>query len=74
MLPCSRALLPQLRAVRGAFVLARRGLSRTDRDVHLRPGAWYRRRLQRSFRYIGVGVWLRRDVAATLWDMEQSWG
>ncbi len=28
--------------------------SRTDRAVHLRPGAWYRRRLQRSFRYVGV--------------------
>ncbi len=48
--------------------------SRTDRDVHLRPGAWYRRRLQRSFRYIGVGVWLRKDVAATLWEMEQPGG
>jgi trans-aconitate methyltransferase len=45
--------------------------SRTDRDVHLRSGAWYRRRLQKSFRYIGCGVWLRRDVTATLWDMEQ---
>ncbi|MGO9947094.1 MAG: class I SAM-dependent methyltransferase [Steroidobacteraceae bacterium] len=47
--------------------------SRTDRDVHLRSGAWYRRRLLRSFRYMGVGVWLRRNVAATLWDMEQPW-
>jgi SAM-dependent methyltransferase len=45
--------------------------SRTDRDVHLRPGAWYRRRLQKSFRYLGFGVWLRKDVTATLWDMEQ---
>ncbi len=47
--------------------------SRTDRDVHLRSGEWYRRRLLRSFRYMGVGVWLRRNVAATLWDMEQPW-
>lgn len=45
--------------------------SRTDRDVHLRSGAWYRRRLRKSFRYVGVGVWLRTDVTATLWDMEQ---
>jgi hypothetical protein len=45
--------------------------SRTDRDVHLRSGAWYRRHLRKSFRYIGVGVWLRRDVAAILWDLEQ---
>jgi len=45
--------------------------SRTDRAVHLRSAAWYRRRLKKSFRYIGVGVWLRNDVAATLWAMEQ---
>jgi len=46
--------------------------SRTDRSVHLRSAAWYRRCLRKSFRYIGFGVWLRNDVAATLWDMEQS--
>jgi SAM-dependent methyltransferase len=45
--------------------------SRTDRAVHLRAGAWYRRRLQRSFRYIGFGIWLRKNVTAILWDMEQ---
>jgi 2-polyprenyl-3-methyl-5-hydroxy-6-metoxy-1,4-benzoquinol methylase len=45
--------------------------SRTDRAVHLRTAAWYRRRLQRSFRYIGLGVWLRKDVSAILWDMER---
>jgi SAM-dependent methyltransferase len=46
--------------------------TRTDRAVHLRPGAWYRRRLQRSFRYVGLGVWLRKDVTAILWEMEKS--
>jgi SAM-dependent methyltransferase len=45
--------------------------SRTDHDVYLRPGAWYRRRLKKSFRYLGFGVWLRKEVAATLWDMEK---
>ncbi len=45
--------------------------SRTDRAVHLRSGAWYRRRLKKSFRYLGFGVWLRKDAAAALWDMEQ---
>jgi predicted TPR repeat methyltransferase len=45
--------------------------SLTDRDVHLRSGAWYRRRLGRAFRYLGFGVWLRKDVAAILWDMER---
>ena len=43
---------------------------RTDRSVHLRPGAWYRRRLQRHFNYIGFGIWLGKDVAAMLWDLE----
>jgi SAM-dependent methyltransferase len=45
--------------------------NRTDRDVHLRSGAWYRRRLQRQFRYLGFGVWLRKDVTAILWEMER---
>lgn len=46
--------------------------TRTDRAVHLRPGDWYRRRLQRKFRYLGFGVWLRKDVTAILWDLERS--
>lgn len=45
--------------------------SLTDRDVHLRPGDWYRRRLQRHFRFLGFGVWLRKDVTAILWDLEK---
>jgi SAM-dependent methyltransferase len=45
--------------------------SLTDRDVHLRQGQWYRRRLQRSFRYLGFGVWLRKNVTAILWDLEK---
>jgi hypothetical protein len=46
--------------------------SRTDRAVHLRAGAWYRRRLQKSFRYIGFGIWVRKDVTAILWEMERA--
>jgi hypothetical protein len=46
--------------------------SRTDRAVHLRSGAWYRRRLGKAFRYVGFGVWLRKDVAAIVWDMERA--
>jgi 2-polyprenyl-3-methyl-5-hydroxy-6-metoxy-1,4-benzoquinol methylase len=45
--------------------------TRTDRDVHLRPGDWYRRRLRRRFNYLGFGVWLRKDITAILWDMER---
>jgi hypothetical protein len=46
--------------------------SKTDRAVHLRPGDWYRRRLKRHFRYLGFGVWLRKNVTAVLWDMERA--
>ena len=46
--------------------------SRTDRSVHLRSGEWYRRRLRRNFRYLGLGVWLRKDVTVILWDMERK--
>lgn len=44
--------------------------SRTDRAVHLRTGTWYRRRLSKFFRYVGFGVWIRKNVTAVLWEME----
>lgn len=44
--------------------------SRTDIDVQLRAGDWYRARLGRHFREIGAGFWLRRGVALPLWEME----
>ena len=44
----------------------------TDRDVHLRPGDWYRIRLKRHFRFLGLGVWLRKGVNPLLWDMERT--
>ncbi len=43
---------------------------RTDRSVHLRTGAWYATRLRRNFRYLGFGLWVRRDVTAPLWELE----
>ncbi|HEY0799740.1 MAG TPA: class I SAM-dependent methyltransferase [Steroidobacteraceae bacterium] len=48
--------------------------NRTDRAVHLRSGAWYRRRLNKSFRYVGFGIWVRKNVTAILWEMERSLG
>jgi trans-aconitate methyltransferase len=45
--------------------------SRTDRAVNLRAGEWYRRRLKKDFRYLGLGVWLRSDVTALVWDLER---
>jgi 2-polyprenyl-3-methyl-5-hydroxy-6-metoxy-1,4-benzoquinol methylase len=44
---------------------------RTDRDVHLRAGDWYRRRLRARFRYLGFGLWVRKDVTPVLWDLER---
>jgi SAM-dependent methyltransferase len=45
---------------------------RTDRNVNLRPGEWYRKRLRRSFREIGAGFWLRRESPLTVWDLESA--
>ncbi|HWG69996.1 MAG TPA: class I SAM-dependent methyltransferase [Steroidobacteraceae bacterium] len=45
--------------------------SRTDGSVHLRTGEWYRRRLRRRFNYLGLGIWLRKDVTAILWELER---
>jgi SAM-dependent methyltransferase len=44
--------------------------SRTDRDVYLRSADWYRRRLRRSFRQVGAGLWIRRNAPLTTWEME----
>jgi trans-aconitate methyltransferase len=44
--------------------------TRTDRAVHLRSAAWYRRRLQRNFRYLGFGVWIAKGVTTILWELE----
>ena len=46
--------------------------SRTDRIPGLRPGAWYRRELNRAFRPVGCGVWLKRNVNLTLWDLDTA--
>ena len=48
------------------------GISRTDRDVHLRPVEWYGSRLRRWFRPSGVGFWIRRGAPLTTWEMETA--
>ena len=47
--------------------------SRSDGGVHLRPADWYRRRLDRWFRPVGVGMLVRRGFAPVLWEMERCW-
>ena len=44
---------------------------RTDRDVHMRTGEWYRTRLRRAFREVGAGLWLRRGAPLILWELER---
>jgi SAM-dependent methyltransferase len=44
---------------------------RTDRDVHIRPADWYRRRLARSFINAGSGMFVRRGAPIHLWELDQ---
>lgn len=43
---------------------------RTDSNVHLHTGDWYRERLRRGFQEVGVGLWLRKTVPLPLWELE----
>jgi SAM-dependent methyltransferase len=44
--------------------------TRTDGKVHLRDGAWYRRRLGRHFVACGGGVFVARRAGVTLFELE----
>jgi hypothetical protein len=46
--------------------------TRTDRDVNLRPVAWYGTRLRRHFVPVGLGFWIRRGAPLTPWEMETA--
>lgn len=43
----------------------------TDRDVHIRPGAWYRSRLAPAFINAGSGMFVRRGAPIHLWELDQ---
>ena len=45
---------------------------RTDANVHLRSGQWYRARLRRGFREMGAGFWLARAAPLTVWELEST--
>jgi SAM-dependent methyltransferase len=47
--------------------------SRTDCDVHHRDADWYRRRLRRGFRHLGLGMHLVRDLEPLQWELESPW-
>lgn len=44
---------------------------RTNGEVHLRSGRWYRRRLQRHFIQAGGGVFVSPRSPAILWELEK---
>ena len=44
----------------------------TDRDVHIRPGSWYRRRLAPAFVNAGSGMFVRRGAPIHLWELDQA--
>lgn len=46
--------------------------SRTDREVTMRSGDWYRRRLSRNFRRTGAGFWIRRGAPLVTWELESA--
>jgi len=45
--------------------------SSTDRNVHLRPGLWYRRRLAPAFINAGSGMFVRRGAPIHLWELDR---
>jgi len=46
--------------------------SNTDLDVYWRTGNWYRKRLTTVFMEIGAGIWLSRECAAALFELERA--
>jgi len=44
----------------------------SDSDIHLRPAAWYRKRLERFFRHAGFGIYVRRGVGFVQWELERA--
>ncbi len=44
---------------------------RTNGEVHLRSGDWYRRRLGRYFIPVGGGVFVSRRSSTVLWELEK---
>lgn len=42
----------------------------TDRNVHLRPGHWYRKRLAPTFINAGSGMFVKRGAPVHLWELD----
>jgi SAM-dependent methyltransferase len=44
----------------------------SDEDIHLRPTAWYRKRLAFRFRHAGFGLYVRRSVPLVQWELAKA--
>jgi len=44
----------------------------TDLDIHWRTGAWYRRRLRRSFVSVGAGLYVTRASGLRFYELERG--
>jgi SAM-dependent methyltransferase len=45
-------------------------LERSDTNVHLRTGAWYRQQLKKNFILLGCGLFCARSAGALFYEME----
>lgn len=48
--------------------------ARTDTEIHLRTGAWYRARLGRHLAQVGAGLWAARKGPVLLYELEGAGG
>ena len=46
--------------------------ARTDTDVHLRPGAWYRKQLARDFVTLGCGLFYAKRGSGVFFELEAA--
>jgi hypothetical protein len=46
--------------------------ARTDVEVFLRTGAWYRARLGRRYVHVGAGLWARRSARVLFYELERG--
>jgi SAM-dependent methyltransferase len=46
----------------------------SDGDIRLREAQWYRTRLSRYFRYVGLGLHVRRGIPFVQWELEKPVG
>jgi SAM-dependent methyltransferase len=46
--------------------------TRTHRIAGLRAGRWYRQELSRAFRPLGCGVWIKKELPLTVWNLDAA--